>query len=949
MNGDGPTTPSSSDRSELGVETRQMRASLEQRMFGESEALTIGRYRVEDRIGKGAMGVVFRAHDPSLSRTIALKLLSSARAGDDRDAFVARLVREAKVLAKVNHPNVVTVHDVGVDNDQVFIAMEFVEGISLAQWMREHAGRDRLREGLALFEQAGRGLAAAHAVGLVHRDFKPENVLVGADGRVRVLDFGLAVGVVESVSSKSTLESGELITRTGQAVGTPAYMAPEQFDGIADAATDQYSFCVSLFELAYGRRPHTADTLPELALKVVSEDIAVPDAAGVSRALRKLLQRGLARAPADRHPTMDALLRELHRIRTGTRRSISVALVGVGGLAGAGLVWSADDRGPDCAATAEAAAAVWSETTAGDVRAAFADTELPFADAAASRLVAAVDEHVARWSNARVETCEATNVSAEVHDLRVACLERSLRELAARVDVWREANATVVENAESIAAGLPGIEACERSDRLLAETPLPDDEGERALAAEVDEVAARTGALSEAARYDEAFALLDPLRKRATASTHPPTIAKWYEVTSALALATGDTATFGTDARLGFQAALRSGHDACAARLAARLANRAALETDDAVARDWAHTALALAERSGAGARVQSRALSQLGMVAARNGELEQAERDFERAIALAEEAGDEVTRLEAIADMSTVYANKGELSKGSEALERVLAGQRALYGDEHPKVAHELLNISTFKMLAGKYDEAEAPLRRAIEIWERTYGKDYFKLTQALRNVSMLAARRGDAQGELEAVRRMTAITEKHDGEQSPATVKARSHLAVTLMKNGQLEEAMQAADRNVAAARRTYDATSEELAWVLGGSAIVFASGRCERALALADETTKILEAAPPSVSVQRSRTYGTVVYAMQNCGELAESVAPAQRQIDMLTGAPESNPAEIASTRMNLARALDAAGRREDAMEEARAGVAAMREHGGVNPDDLAKGEAWIAARE
>ncbi len=215
----------------------------------------VGRYVILDRIGAGGMGVVYAAYDPELDRRVALKLLRT-------DRFAApghlRLLREAKALARLTHPNVVAVHDAGTFGDQVFVAMELVEGETLRQWLE--AGARSWREVLDRLLAAGRGLAAAHAAGLVHRDFKPENVLLGRDGRVRVVDFGLAKALADAAEEPAAPDSGgELaspLTEWGAVLGTPAYMAPEQIRGIAaDARSDQFSFCVALYEALYGERP----------------------------------------------------------------------------------------------------------------------------------------------------------------------------------------------------------------------------------------------------------------------------------------------------------------------------------------------------------------------------------------------------------------------------------------------------------------------------------------------------------------------------------------------------------------------------------------------------------------------------------------------------------------------------------------------------------------------
>ncbi|MCB9749087.1 MAG: serine/threonine protein kinase [Myxococcales bacterium] len=227
---------------ELALEADLARARIRSALFpSHAPTPTIGRFRVVDRLGAGGMGVVYLAHDPELDRRVAIKVLRER--GGGREA-ASRLQREAQAIARVAHPNVVAVHETGVHEGAVFVVMEHVEGRSLRTWLEEHARTPA--EILDVFAGAGAGLAAAHAVGLVHRDFKPENVIVGADGRPRVLDFGLARSVLaEQLVTLPTEGAGPLdeLTRTGAVLGTPSYMSPEQFlGGRLSPASDQFSF-----------------------------------------------------------------------------------------------------------------------------------------------------------------------------------------------------------------------------------------------------------------------------------------------------------------------------------------------------------------------------------------------------------------------------------------------------------------------------------------------------------------------------------------------------------------------------------------------------------------------------------------------------------------------------------------------------------------------------------
>jgi len=323
-------------------------ASLRPEGPGASDLVSarLGRFTVLRRLGVGGMGEVFAAYDEELDRKVAVKLL---KARDDDARERGRILREAQAMARLSDPNVAQIYDVGVYAGQVFVAMEFIDGPTLGAWQRQ-APRG-VAELLAVYIQAGRGLQAAHAAGLVHRDFKPENVLIGGDGRVRVVDFGLARArddadadaVDPLVVSGSVLTSP--LTMTGALMGTPAFMAPEQWRGGAtDGRTDQFSFCVALWDALYGRRPFPATNFAELSNQVLTGQLHPPlRPVEVPERIHAALVRGLSTDPARRWPSMAELLRQLEldpgrdpALAARTRRRFMIGFLAVGGL---NVVW----------------------------------------------------------------------------------------------------------------------------------------------------------------------------------------------------------------------------------------------------------------------------------------------------------------------------------------------------------------------------------------------------------------------------------------------------------------------------------------------------------------------------------------------------------------------------------------------------------------------------------
>ncbi|MCA9696107.1 MAG: serine/threonine protein kinase, partial [Myxococcales bacterium] len=269
-----------------------------------------------ERLGGGGMGIVDSARDERLGRTVAIKLLKPELSGTN----ASNLAAEAQSLARLAHPNVVAVYDVGEHDGQLFVAMEYVEGQNLRRWLQS---RRSMAEILDVYIAAGKGLSAAHKAGMVHRDFKPDNVLVGLDGRPRILDFGLARAPDDDgeASPPSFADDAEAtatsMSRHGMLLGTPAYMAPEQHLGLrADARSDQFGFCVALYQAVYGRLPFPTEELRALSLAIVGGRLTPPPVdPRVPESLRNLLSRGLKTDPNARFISMDALLAELETIR----------------------------------------------------------------------------------------------------------------------------------------------------------------------------------------------------------------------------------------------------------------------------------------------------------------------------------------------------------------------------------------------------------------------------------------------------------------------------------------------------------------------------------------------------------------------------------------------------------------------------------------------------------
>jgi serine/threonine protein kinase len=392
---------------------------------------SIARFRIERQLGAGAMGVVYAAFDPDLERHVAVKVLRAAPGAVARN----RLLREARAMARLSHPNVVTVHEVGTSGERDYVATELIIGSNLSEWLRA-APRSK-REIVDAFLAAGRGLVAAHEAGLVHRDFKPHNVLRSDQGRIAVTDFGLARAshgeeIAERLPVLGHPDPGSLeseLTRSGGLVGTPGYMAPEQWEGLeVDAAADQFSFCVALWEAVAGQRPFLGDTVEELRAQVQRPPLLTDAAEKIPRALRHILMRGLAQRPGERYPTMRALIESIEIARRRPRRIAAVAVVVaiLGGVVGSVIYAGHSSALPDsnCPPPIMTAESVWSPQK----RALMPE-----------RVAQQFDRKISEWRTSRDLACHSD--SEELRRVRAACLDAVI----STIDLTVKAMSTVDE------------------------------------------------------------------------------------------------------------------------------------------------------------------------------------------------------------------------------------------------------------------------------------------------------------------------------------------------------------------------------------------------------------------------------------------------------------------------------------------------------------------------
>ncbi|MGE0548110.1 MAG: protein kinase [Kofleriaceae bacterium] len=487
--------------------------------------MTLGRYVILDVLGRGGMGTVYAAYDPELDRKIAVKLLRSDLTPDE--AATTRLIREAQALARLSHPSVVAIYDVGRVEDVVYLVMEYVEGGTLADWLTETRSLDDIVRAFAL---AGHGLAAAHAAGLIHRDVKPSNILVSADGRVLVTDFGLARtehAAPESPADRSSQTPDQptslpiALTGSRTVIGTPAYMAPEQYrhGAVIDARADQFAFCVALFEAVHGRRPFLATSFDELRAKVLTGSIDAGLTSDAPRWLDRLLVRGLAPSPDARFADMDELLARLMPDRRRLYRRLAGAAA-ITAIAAAAPLVIASRNDPAvlpvaCTHVADKAAEIWNPDTSQVVRHAFLATGAPLAESTAAAVTRALETFADNWAIVRTEACEATHLrgeqSAERLDRQLACLDRTARDARALVGVLATADRDVVSHAVEAVRQLD-VQACSQLTLPVAPAAPAAPAASVAAASAFELELAKLRALGNTGRDREALSLAESLR-----------------------------------------------------------------------------------------------------------------------------------------------------------------------------------------------------------------------------------------------------------------------------------------------------------------------------------------------------------------------------------------------------------------------------------------------------
>jgi tetratricopeptide (TPR) repeat protein len=801
-----------------------------------SKGAALGRYVVLDPLGRGGMGIVYAAYDPVLDRRVAVKLLRRvARDSGEQD----RLLREGMTMARLSHPNIVTVHDVGTFEQRIFVAMELVEGQTLRRWSEQPRS---WRETVAMYVQAGRGLAAAHAAGIVHRDFKPDNVIVGHDGRPRVVDFGMAQGLGEvraGTSSGSEPQARAAPERepevagstsdgdAGSIFGTPRYMSVEQLRGEGvDARADQFAFCVSLWEALYGEPPFQGRDLVDLLFSVREQPPRAPTGREVPAHLRAALEKGLAATREERFPSMDALLAALERDPLATRRRsatlLGAAVVGAIALLAVERTHAGASADP-CAHPDRDLSGGWDGAVKARVQAAFSETHRPYAGDTATRVEAMLDEYAAAYTKMRGEVCVASRDgkgSASLRALRDACLDHRRGQLEALASVFAEKpDPGVLDKAVSAAAALPPIADCADVDALASRVPPPEDPAQRARIAGLRRDADRIDALLQAGRYKEGAALAGGALATASDLHYAPLSAQLQLLAGQLRARTGE-----------YDEAKRLLRDAAA--------SGAAANDHVVVAKAWANILYVVGERERHAEeakglilfgptllglahedRVEVTWRTYEGLALWRMGRFAESKAAHEQALGIATRAlrPDDPQRAVVLNNLALALTDLGDTDGALEAVGEALAIRQQVLGPDHPQVGTAYNNLGNVDMDRGDLPQAKEAYENAERIWVAALGPTHPDVCTVRNNIANAYKEMGDWARAREIDEQVLATREQILGPEHPDFAQSLYNLGTVLLAAGDAGHAASLEERSLAILEKALGHDRSELGYPL------------------------------------------------------------------------------------------------------------------------------------
>lgn len=811
------TTHHSGERTDPSAPTP---ASLE-------KGTALDRYVVLEQLGRGGMGEVYAAWDPVLDRKVALKLLKAEHETSSiADELRLRLMREAQALARMTHPNVVTVHDVGIVNGQVYLAMEFVEGLTLTKWLT--ATKRGWREILAVFLEAGEGLAAAHEAGVTHRDFKPDNVVIGTNGRPRVMDFGLAHAHETKSEAKPAPGPAPLldtptgstmrrkITLPGIMLGTPAYMSPEAMLGQkTDPRSDEFSFAIALFEALYGARPFDGETAPAVAAEIqLNRTRPPPRTSPVPRRIHQLLLKALRCNPDERFQTLRALLIQLGRRKSSRQAQlVTVAIAALVGVTFFVVLALSRREAQRCASVATRLAGVWDDRTRAEAKTAFERSSRPYASASFAETERLMSAWGRQWIERRRAACEASDGRADEQvGQAIVCLSRRLADFDATAQLLRSADEEIVDRAVGLAAALPSLAVCEHVAPVLATV-----EGE-----DLRKELAGVKALIEAGKLKEAHGQVEAVLTKARARDAGDALAEATWLRAKLAAAELDFTTADALAEDAILLAQQHQSDELSARAwVDRVGFAGAGTLDLANAERWTRYARVAVDRYGAPRELEASLANNEAVLRARQGRYADALTLHQKALGLREAVFGPESPLAARShnNLGATLRSLGRTEEAVTSFRRALAIEERLLAPDHPAVADTLNNLGNALHTLAREQEAIDVLRRSLTIREKVFGADSPKVAQSLSNLGAVWLDADQPREAKTALVRALAIKERTAGPRSATVAITLTNLAIAQRRVGELDAALASDRRALEVRRELLGAKSPELARNLTG----------------------------------------------------------------------------------------------------------------------------------
>lgn len=907
----------------------------------------IGRYTIDERLGAGGMGVVYAARDIALGRRVALKLLAGRATSRKRRsvnleqtiAARARLQREAQMMAKLGHPHVVAVYEIGEVGDEVFVAMELVDGTTLRAWLREEERSTRTI--LDAFAQIARGLAAAHDAKIVHRDVKPENVLVGRDGRLRITDFGLAEGFADHAIGESTRELA----------GTPAYMAPEQLEGrVADERSDQFAFAVMLWEALYGERPYAGTTPAAVLAAMRAGVLRTTRRRYVPGEVRRVLRRALDVDRNQRFPTLAPLVEALTRPRLRRRELAAIAAIGLSGLLIAGILARKTRAPPEpCRSTEDALAGAWDPEQRSKLAAHARGIAPLIAEESLSRTFTTLDAWSTSWRSMRISTCEATRIRGEqsetMLDLRMACLDRRKAELVALVELLHRGDVQTIARAPRAALALPPLSTC--SDAAALAGPIAPGASAREAVGVVRVGIARAEAAWLAGKFAEGLPIANEAVTHATSIGHRPVQAEALYIRARLEEGNGQY-TAARDTLLEAISRAEAGHhDVLAVDIWAaltRLSDARLDRSDDA----RAYEARARAALERAGDPIGGKLALGLAVAAGRRtrGEYKQAVASVEETLLaiVGHESEMVVQHIELLAELARAQRDLGNYAAAEAALQAALAVATTRFGPNHPDVATLLEIRAMIASRRGDHAAAVAAYERVASLRETLLGPAHSDVGQAKANLATAYTRAGRAKDAVPLLISALEIMNATFGSEHPNIAQTHGNLGFAYLRLLDFAAARPHLEQAIAIGEKALGPKHPTVAIWLGNLARVeIGQGAPQRAIDLLHRALAIEEAALGSKHVDLAFNLTALGEAHLAKNDPAGAKPPLERAV-ALREASSVAKEKLAQSRFALARALvrDDAKRAHVLAVQAEQGFAGA---GDAAAKDLEAVRAWL----